>query len=243
MNYGREYGVRAAVVALAAASLLLGLLLLGGCASEAGPPAASPSEVYRVGPPDELGITILPDPLIERRVVVRPDGMISIDLVGDVPASGRTTEEIASDIQTRISRFKRNATVTVALAQSLSTQITVLGEVFQPSTFPISRDTRIVEAIGRVGGPRFFAAKTRIRVIPPQADKAQVFKVSLSAMENGDLRTNMMLQGGDLVYVPPTVMATIGYKIAAIFFPFQQIFAFGSRTALTVMTGGVGAGL
>jgi polysaccharide export outer membrane protein len=240
MKCGQEYGVRAAV---AAALLLIGLVLLGGCASETGPPAAPASEVYRVGPPDQLGITILPDPIIEREVVVRPDGMISIDLVGDVPASGRTAEEIASDIETRISRFKRNATVTVALVQSLSTQITVLGEVFQPSTFPISRDTRIVEAIGRVGGPRFFAAKSRIRVIRPQADKAQVYKVSLSAMENGDLRTNMMLQGGDLVYVPPTVMASIGYKIRAFFFPFQQVFAFGAKTALTVFTGGAGAGL
>jgi polysaccharide export outer membrane protein len=169
--------------------------------------------------------------------------MISIDLVGDVPASGRTVEEIGSDIETRISRFKRNAKVTVALAQSLSTQITVLGEVGRPSTFPLSRDTRVVEAIGRVGGPLFFAAKSRIRVIRPQADKTQVYKVNLSAMEGGDLRTNMMLQGGDVVYVPPTVMASIGYKIRAIFFPFQMLLGIGVQSMLNVYTGGAAGGL
>ena len=69
---------------------------------------------YRVGPPDLLDITILPDPVIEREVVVRPDGMISVDLVGDIPAAGRTTEEIAADVEARIGRFKRDARVTVA---------------------------------------------------------------------------------------------------------------------------------
>jgi len=239
----REYGVRATAAAVAAAWSLIGLVLLAGCASRTGPPAASPSQAYRVGPPDQLGITILPDPIIERQVVVRPDGMISIDLIGDVPASGRTTVEIASDIETRISRFKRNAKVTVSLAQSLSTQITVLGEVRNPSTFPLSRDTRVVEAIGRVGGPMFFAAKSRIRVIRPQADKTQVYRVNLDAMQKGDLSTNLMLQGGDVIYVPPTAMAWIGYKIRGIFFPFQQIFAFGARTAVSVYSGGMASGL
>jgi len=184
-------------------------------------------------------ITILPDPIIEREVVVRPDGMISIDLIGDLPASGRTTEEIASDIEKRISRFKRSATVTVALAQSLSAQITVLGEVQRVSTFPLERDTRAVEAIGLVGGPTILAAKSRIRVIRFQDGQASVYRVNLSAIEDGDLRSNMLLQGGDVVVVPPTLSATVGHFLRGLFYPLQQILGLGAQGATTIYTGGV----
>ena len=130
-------------------SLCLAALWLGACATSEGPPPPPVSQPYRIGPPDQLHVTILPEPLIERTVVVRPDGMISIDLVGDIPAAGRTAQEVADDIQLRISRFKRDASVTVALSESLSTEITVLGEVTRPSTFPLSRETHLIEALGQ----------------------------------------------------------------------------------------------
>jgi polysaccharide export outer membrane protein len=242
MEHRREHWVRAAAGTAVAASLLIGLLLLGGCASPKGPPAEGASKPYLTGPPDQLVITILPEPIIERAVVVRPDGMISIDLVGDVPASGRTTEEIALDIEKRILRFKRNAKVTVSLERSLSAQITVLGEVIRAATFPLERETRVVEAIGYVGGPNIFARKTRIKVIRYQDNMTQVYRVNLGAIENGDLRTNMLLQGGDVVVVPSTVSARIGHFLGNIFYPIQRVIGLGSRTAITVFTGGAGAG-
>lgn len=225
--------------------LLAGMLALpfagalGGCAGAGGgsPPAPEPG-AYRVGPPDTLRITVLPEPVIEREVVVRPDGMISIDLIGDVAAAGRRPEEIAADIQTRIGRFKRDAHVTVALAAALSTEITVLGEVTRPSTFPLTRQTRIVEAIGSVGGTRVFAAKGRVRLIRMQEGRTRVIRVDLDAIQSGDLKTNYLLQGGDLVYVPPGTMASVGYVLQAVLFPFQQIIGFGTSVTTTVFTGG-----
>jgi polysaccharide export outer membrane protein len=238
MRHRHEHRERAAAAGVAVASLLIGLFLLAGCAAPKGPPAAPAVQPYRVGPPDQLVINILPDPIIERTVVVRPDGMISIDLIGDLPASGRTAEEIASDIERRISRFKRNAKVTVALSQSLSAQITVLGEVQRNHTFPLERDTRAVEAMGLVGGPTLLAAKSRIRVIRFQDGKTSVYRVNLSAIEGGDLRTNILLQGGDLVVVPPTYWATAGHFLRGLFYPIQQILGLGARGAMTVYSGG-----
>jgi len=225
-------------IALAACALLLAGGL-GACTGTTGAPPGPQSLSYRVGPPDQLRITILPEPVIEREAIVRPDGMISVDLIGDVAAAGRTTEEIASDIQTRIGRFKRDARVTVALFAALSSEITVLGEVGRPSTFPLSRQTRIVEALGTVGGATTFAAKSRIRLIRTAEGNTVVYTVNLSQIEKGDLGTNYMLQGGDLVYVPPGVMATIGYALQAALFPFHQLFGFGSNVATTVITGGI----
>ncbi len=239
MEDPREYPLRSVTTLAALVLLVAGLTLLAGCVGTAGPPAAPAAQPYKVGPPDQLVVTILPDPIIERQVVVRPDGMISIDLIGDLAASGRTTEEIAAEIEKRIRRFKRNARVTVALFQSLSAQVTVLGEVRSPSTFALERDTRVVEAIGTVGGPTLFAAKSRIKVIRHQDGRTHVYRVNLSALENGNLRSNILLLGGDVVVVPPTVSATIGYFLHGIFFPLQQVLGLGAGGATTIVTGGL----
>jgi len=239
MRNRRIHRIRAAAEGATAASLLIGLCLLAACASRQGPPAGPPVPSYVIGPPDQLTVTILPEPIIERSVLVRPDGMISIDLIGDVPAAGRTPEEIAADIENRISRFKRNARVTVALEESLSAQVTVLGEVNRPVTFPLERETRVVEALGMVGGPTIFAAKSRIKVIRFQEGKSHVYRVNLNALEDGDLGTNILLQGGDLVVVPPTVSATVGHWLGNLFYPLQRIIGLGTQSATTIYTGGV----
>jgi polysaccharide export outer membrane protein len=193
-----------------------------------------------VGPPDQLQINILPEPSIERQVVVRPDGMISVDLVGDIPAAGRTTEEIGQDVERRIGRYKRDARVTVSLVQSLSTEITVLGEVQRPFTFPLDRETRLIEAIGRVGGAKNFADKNDVRVIRFEDGQTRVYKVDLKAIEKGDLSSNILVRGGDIIYVPPTTLASIGYTLQMVLWPFQQLFGMGGSVSTTVVTGGAG---
>jgi polysaccharide export outer membrane protein len=216
-----------------AASALALALAATGCSTPTAvnPPPAPEMLPYRVGPPDRLEITILPDPAIQRFATVRPDGMISIDLVGDVPAAGRTTEEIAADIETRIGRFKRDARVTVALGAALSSEVTVLGEISRPATFPLSRQTRVVEAIGTVSGTTIFSNKDSIRLIRYVEGKPVIYTVDLDAIQNGDLRTNYVLQGGDLIYVPPTLLARFGYAMKALLFPFQDLISLGATAA------------
>jgi polysaccharide export outer membrane protein len=187
---------------------------------------------YVVGAPDELHVTILPDPAIERDVVVRPDGMISVDLIGDVPAGGRSIGEIASDVEQRISRFKRGATVTVSLTTAASTAISVLGEVHSPQSFPLLKQMRVAEAIAQVGGPIALTSnEDSIRVVRSGSGETVVYRVDLSAIQKGDLRTNIVLAEGDIVYVPPTIWARIGYTIQAILFPFNPLLGLGTTVA------------
>jgi polysaccharide export outer membrane protein len=223
-----------------AAALLGAALAAAGCATThaVNPPPAPEMLPYRVGPPDNLMITILPDPPIERSATVRPDGMISIDLVGDVPAAGRTTAEIAQDIQTRISRFKRDASVNVSLSSSLSTEITVIGEV-RAATFPLQRETRLIEAIGMVGGLRQnFSDQDSVRIIRVEDGSVKILTADVTAIQRGDLSTNYTLRGGDIVYVPPTVGAKIGYFVQGVFFPVQSILGLGAQVGGAVATGG-----
>jgi polysaccharide export outer membrane protein len=233
--------LRSRALASAGCLLLLGSL---GCASTRGvnPPPAPEVLPYRVGPPDNLSITILPDPPIERSATVRPDGMISIDLVGDVPAAGRTTAEIAQDIETRISRFKRDASVNVSLASSLSTEVTILGEI-RSSTFPLQRETRLIEAIGIVGGTWRMSDLDDVRIIRVEDGQVKILTADVDAIQRGDLSTNYTLRGGDIVYVPPKLGAKIGYFVQGVFFPFQAILGMGSRVGGAVMTGGASVGM
>ena len=226
---------------LAAAGLFGALATTAlGCAGPtlAPPPTIGSIESYRIGAPDSLSVTILPEPAISQEVVVRPDGMISIDLVGDVAAAGRTAEEIAADIEQRIARYKRDARVTVAVDAAQSTAITVLGEVANQQSFPLLKETRVAEAIGRVGGVSSwgFASSGNVRVIRSEGGETAVYKVDLGAIQKGDLRTNIVLARGDIIYVPSTAWAKVGYVFQAILFPFQPFIGVATSAAGNLVT-------
>jgi polysaccharide export outer membrane protein len=189
------------------------------------PPMAPPIQGYVVGAPDTLLVTILPEPEISREVRVRPDGMISIDLIGDVQAAGRTPFEIAQVIQLEIGRYKRDAAVNVSVLNSPSQFVTIYGEVGVPGTFELATETRVTEAIGRVGGTRPFASLNNVRVIRTNGTNTEVIAVHLGDIKKGDLSTNFVIQEGDLLVVPPTWLARVGYVMQMIFFPFQPVVA------------------
>jgi protein involved in polysaccharide export with SLBB domain len=131
----------------------------------------------------------------------------------------------------------------VSLASSLSTEITILGEV-RSTTFPLQRETRLVEAIGIVGGLRpTMSDHDDIRIIRVDDGQVKILKADMRAIQRGDLSTNYILRGGDIVYVPPTVGTQIGYWVQGVFFPIQQILGMGARVGGAVMTGGASVGL
>jgi polysaccharide export outer membrane protein len=168
-------------------------------------------------------ITILPEPPVVAEAQVRPDGMITVPLIGEVLAGGRTIPEITTEIEERIARYKRDPHVTVALTTAASTDIVILGEVGKQASFPLVKETRIVEAIGLVGGTTAFGSDRKIRVIRTVNGVTKVMRGNLHAIRKGDLSTNIMLEPGDFVYVPPTLWARFGYALNTLLFPFQPI--------------------
>ena len=99
----------------------------------------------------------------------------------------------------------------------------ILGEVARQASFPLVKETRIVEAIGLVGGTTAFSSDRKIRVIRTVNGATKVMRVNLHAIRNGDLSTNLMLEPGDFIYVPPTLWARFGYALNTLLFPFQPI--------------------
>ena len=222
---------------------LLALLMTVACATNVRPPPQAPTAAgYIVGAPDELLIHILPDPEISREVRVRPDGMISVDLVGDVQAAGRTPLEIASDIQSQIARFKRDAAVNVTVVSSPSQFVTIYGEVVRPGPFALDTETRVSEAIGRVGGPKPFASLNGVRLIRSMKGQPKIYDIELGDIQKGDLSTNIVVQEGDLIVVPPTMLARIGYAMQMLLFPLQPLLS-GAGQAGMISSGASAVGL
>lgn len=213
-----------AVAALALAAVAF------GCAA-APPPVAPIPSAYRIGAPDELDIRVLPDPMIQRTATVRPDGYITFDLIGDVKAAGRTTKEIADDIEQRIARFKRDARATVSVERAQSNQVSIFGEVGREGTVPLTQQTRAADAIARLGGMGFLAWESRVRLIRTDGEQTTVSRIDMAAIQRGDLSTNVLLEGGDIIVVPPTPLGQFGYALQSLLFPFTSIAGPGATAA------------
>ena len=202
-----------------------GALLALGCASTSPPnlPPAKTAELYRVGASDQLTVRVLPDPAIERTVKVRPDGRFSFDLIGDVEATGRTTDEIEADITQRIAEYRQSPSVSIALDQPLSTAVSVLGEVGKPLVFSLERDIRLSEAIAQAGGATQLAAASRVRVIRYTGGQSVTYVADLDAIQAGDGATDLHIERGDLIFVPPARTVSVGYSLRRAIYPFEVV--------------------
>ena len=104
-----------------------------------------------------------------------------------------------------------------------SSSITIFGEVRGPGTQPLPKQTRVAEAIGSAGGPTTRADMNGVYIVRSSGSTSQIIHVDLAAIRNGDLSTNAQLFSGDLIYVPPNLLAEIGYALQAVLFPFQPL--------------------
>lgn len=210
-----------------AAALAAFVILAIGCAS--GPkgthPVAASDAAYRLGSSDRLTIRVLPEPAMELGdVQVRPDGRISVELIGDVQAAGRTTDELAAEIAEKMAEYRQSPSVSVSVMAPASTTISVLGEVKTANSFALERDIRVSEAVALAGGHTELAATSRVRVVRRDGDATTLYLVNLDHVKRGDGATDMVLRRGDVVVVPPAYPVVAGYEIRKALYPFEAFF-------------------
>ena len=205
------------------AILILVTALIGACAD---PPTGQPRPLegkYHIDASDLLEIRVFPEPLIERQVLVRPDGHITFDFIGDVLAQGRTTDEVAENVQNRIARYRRDPVVTVVVASTPSQEIVVSGEVNGPSTIPALRGIRVTNAISQAGDVTQLAAASRVRLIRRDGDRSYIYLTDLNAIRDGDESTNYLLHAGDVIFVPPATPVGVGYAMRRALYPVEVL--------------------
>ena len=149
-----------------AGGLLIGGLLLGGCAHEqTSAPAAAAEEPYRIGKEDLLDVSVWRDPDLSRTLPVRPDGFITLPMVGEVQAEGRTTVELEQDVARRLEKYIQTPRVTVMVREVNSARVYVTGEVQKPGAFPLRGQVTVLQAVAMAGGLTEFADRDGMMVI------------------------------------------------------------------------------
>jgi polysaccharide export outer membrane protein len=220
---------------------LLAVALCAGCALPPPMPSQRPERLleYRLAPPDILQITVRPEPAVEREVTVRPDGRISFELIGDVPVEGKTVEEVRAEITSLLQQYIVSPTVTVELESSNSRRYYVFGEVNRPGAYPLVGRVTAVDALAQANGETRLASLNAARLVRGGSEQPQVFPLRFADItRNADASTNFELRPGDVVYVPPSTAARIGYAISLFFFPLQQIIGLGTGAATQVFLPG-----
>ena len=214
-------------------SLWLGAAL--ACASPPRLPGEPEVESqYHVAPPDLLLINIGPEVAPTEHTTVRPDGKISVHLIGEVEVRGKTVAEIQEEITFRLGEFIVYPDVTVTLVASNSRRYYVFGEVVRPGAYALLGDVTAVQGLFEAGGPTRFAVLKGAHLVRPTGGQGQVYSIDFTEITKEGLGdTNYLLAPGDIVWIPPNRSARIGYALQVIFFPFQQILGLGSQAART----------
>ena len=192
------------------AGLLLGMPM--GCApvsKEALEEVAKPvSKEFLLGPEDVLEVTVWRNQDLSRTVVVRPDGKISLPLIGDVQASGLNSSQVAAKIAARLTEFKENPNVSVSLKEVNSYFIFVLGEVLKPGKYSLKSYATVLQGISMAGGFTLYASKNSMQVIRTQTSedgKENQIRIPVPYNElvsgKGEIE-NFILKSGDTIVVP-----------------------------------------
>ncbi len=159
---------------------------------------------YIIGPNDVLAINVWKEPEITRSLPVRSDGKISLPLIGDVQAAGRTPMQLEEDISARLKDFITNPQVAVIVEQINSQKFNILGQVARPGSFPLTAGTTIVDAIAVAGGFKDFAKKKGVYLLRQNsAGVEQRFNFNYDKfIKEKNTTQNIVLLPNDTIVVP-----------------------------------------
>ena len=194
---------------------LVGILFLAACASP-NPPAPQVADValadrYLIGPGDTLEVVVWGNTEVSRSIVVPPDGLITTPLVEDLPATGKTSTQLARDIEERLGQFIRNPTVTVVVtgfAGAFTQQIRVLGEASEPRALQYREGMTLVDVMIEVGGLTETAAGNRASILRiTKSGERKQYSVRLDDLvRDGDVSANVEMAPGDVVIIPESFL-------------------------------------
>jgi polysaccharide export outer membrane protein len=191
------------------ALVALSIMALSGCATPPPPSAAALAPVnpdYLIGPGDNVTVTVWRNPEVSGSVPVRPDGKITTPLVEDLPAAGKTSTQLARDIEAALAKFIQQPVVTVIVTTfvgNYSDQIRVIGQAARPQALPYRRDMSLMDVLITVGGITEFAAGNKASVIRTVDGKQEKVTVRLDDLiRDGDISANMAMRPGDVLVIP-----------------------------------------
>jgi polysaccharide export outer membrane protein len=190
--------------------LVLGIALLTACSSTPSapplPPEANTSPDYIIGPLDSLNIFIWRNPELTQTVPVRPDGRVSVPLIEDLQAAGKTPTQLARDIENRLKKYLQEPIATVIVTSfngPYDRQVRIVGEASHPQSLPYREHMTLLDVMIAVGGLTQFAAGNRATVVRNVNGQQSQFAVRISDLvKDGDVSANVAMLPGDVLIIP-----------------------------------------
>ena len=190
------------------------VMLLAGCSSPPTLPSASsgetaklaPSDQYLIGAGDNLGIFVWRNPELSTSVTVRPDGRLSIPLVEDVTAIGKTPTGLARELEDKLRPYIKDPIVTIipsGFVGPFTQQVRVIGEAASPKAIPYRSGMTALDVMIAVGGLTKYAAGDRSVVVRTVNGKEETYRVHLTSLiRDGEVDENVFMQPGDILIIP-----------------------------------------
>ena len=174
---------------------------LAGCAHTTTPPPPLAESEYRIGKEDVVSVEVWKDPALSAKVPVRPDGKISLPMIGDIVAEGRTAKELQAEVQKKLTPMVNEPVVAVMVAEINAAKFFVLGEVAHPGAYPERGAMNVLQALALAGGPTEWANRGGIVVIRHSEGKEQRYNVNYREVVSGKAQAIQLIPG-DTVFVP-----------------------------------------
>ncbi|HEU5411281.1 MAG TPA: polysaccharide biosynthesis/export family protein [Candidatus Acidoferrales bacterium] len=162
------------------------------------------NKTYIIGESDILDIDVWKEKEVSKQVPVRPDGKISLPLIGQIQASGLTPLQLQDNITQQLKQYISNPEVTVIVSDPRSHQINIVGQIARPGTFPLRESMTVLDAIAEAGGFKDFAKQTKIYVLRPMPGGVRV-RIPFNykdVIKGKNLQQNVQLKPGDTIVVP-----------------------------------------
>jgi len=168
------------------------------------PEVKAHDDTFIIGIDDLLAINVWKEPDITRSVPVRSDGMISLPLVGELQASGRTPHQLEIAITEKLKNYISEPEVTVIVQEIRSQKFNILGQVARPGSYPLTNSTTVLDAIAMAGGFKDFAKQKNVYVLRQNADgkESRLDFNYKNVIKGKDAAQNIRLQPRDTIVIP-----------------------------------------
>jgi polysaccharide export outer membrane protein len=157
---------------------------------------------YVIGASDVIMVSVLKEPTLTSTMLVRPDGMISLPLLGDVKAEGKTPMQLADEITTKLKMFIQDPNVTIILTAMNSKKVYMIGEIGRPGLIELTPGMTLLQAIASAGGLTQYANSRKIYILRAEKGKLQKIPVQYKQALRGNGLLNLTLNPGDTIVVP-----------------------------------------
>jgi len=160
---------------------------------------------YRIGPEDVLEVMVWKNTDLTRTVTVRPDGKVSLPLIGDVQASGLTTQELKTVVTQRMKEYIETPEVSILVSNINSYFYYILGEIVKPGKYPLKERTTVLQAISMAGGFTPFASKNGMSLFRKDSVSSSEIKLRIrydDIISSEDPKKNLFIQSGDTIVIP-----------------------------------------